>query len=169
MGVILFMLLLAPDQKADLKAIEELHRKDIAANKAYDVEALAALWTEDVVTMPPSTTPVVGKKANIELLKAVEEQAKLVTIMEYEQKWEEVQILGDYAYEWGIFRSIVKLKTANETMRSEFRVMRILKRDTDGSWRVHRSIWNSSPPPESKPPQQNLPSGVTVLPPPKRP
>ncbi len=170
MGALLFMLLFAaaPDQKADLKAIEELHRRDVAANKAYDVDALASLWTDDVVTMPPAMAPIVGKKANRDLLEAAAKQAKQLDILEYDQKWQEIEILGDYAYEWGIFRSTVKLKTGqSEPMKSEFRVMRILKRQTDGGWKVYRSIWNSAPPPEPAK-AQGLPSSQMILPPPTK-
>ena len=171
MGVFLVMLLLAatPDQKADQKAIEELHKKDVTATKVYDVEALTALLTEDIVSMPPGTPPVVGKKANRELLLVGEQASKQVDIVEYDQKWEELKFLGDYAYEWGIFYSVVRQKSGGPTMKSEFRVMRILKRQEDGSWKVHRSIWNSAPPPEQAPPKQALPNGTVVLPPPKRP
>jgi uncharacterized protein (TIGR02246 family) len=166
----MLLLAAAPDQKADLRAIEELHKRDVAANKAYDVEALAALWTDDVVNMPPASPPVVGKKANRELLEAAAPQAKLLDI-DYTQQWQEIQILGDYAYEWGIFRSAVKPKTAGEgePLKAEFRVMRILKRQPDNSWKVYRSIWNSAPPPDL-PKAQGLPSGPVILPPqPKKP
>jgi ketosteroid isomerase-like protein len=165
----MLLLAAAPDQKADLRAIEDLHRRDIAANKAFDVEALAALWTDDVVNMPPATPPIVGKKANRDLLLAAEAQAKQLDILEYDQEWSEVQIVGDYAYEWGVFRSTIKLKTATgDPVKSEFRVMRVLKRQADGGWKVHRSIWNSALPPE-QPRSQGLPSGPVILPPMKRP
>jgi ketosteroid isomerase-like protein len=36
-----------------MRGIEELRRRDEAASKAYDVEALAALWTDDPVALPP--------------------------------------------------------------------------------------------------------------------
>jgi uncharacterized protein (TIGR02246 family) len=165
----MLLLAAAPDQKADLRAIDDLHRRDIAANKAYDVEALAALWTDDVVTMPPGMAPIVGKKANRDLLEANEVQAKQIDILGYEQQWEEIRVLGDYAYEWGIFRSTAKLKAAptSDPIKSEFRVMRVLKRQPDGGWKVHRSIWNSAPPPEPPKPQ-GLPSGPVILPPPPK-
>ncbi len=172
MGVVLLMLLLAaaPDQKADLKAIEELHKRDIAANKAYDIETLTSLWTDDVVTMPPATPPIVGKKANHDMLVAAEPMAKLVDILDYKQDWKELQILGEYAYEWGIFSSVVKGKQGSpEPLKSEFRVMRILKRQPDGSWKVHRSIWNSAPPPETPQPKAEDFKTPVILPPPKRP
>jgi len=37
----------------DLAAIEALRRRDEAASKSWDVEALAALCTEDVVMIAP--------------------------------------------------------------------------------------------------------------------
>jgi ketosteroid isomerase-like protein len=145
--LVLFVFL--ADQKSDLQAIEELHKRDVAAAKAYDVEALATLWTDDIVSMPPSAQPIVGKKANRDVLAAGEAQAKQVEIVEYSQKWDEVTVAGDYAYEWGTFKSLIKMKTGGATSSAEFKVMRILKRQPDGSWKVHRSIWNEIPPPKA--------------------
>lgn len=142
MTLLFFLLLLVPDQKADSKAIEELHRKDIAATKAYDVEALVALWTDDIISMPPNGQPIIGKKANRENLEAGREQSKLVDILDYGQKWEEVTISGDFAYEWGTFRSQIATKANAVTVKAEFKVLRVLKRQADGGWRIHRSIWN---------------------------
>jgi ketosteroid isomerase-like protein len=141
-----FLLLLAPDQKADLKAIDELHRKEVAATRVYDVPALAALWTDEIVSMPPNGQAIIGKKANRESLQAGEEQSKLVDIMDYAQKWEEVTISGDYAYEWGTFRSQITVKATAVTAKAEFKVMRVLMRQPDGSWKIHRTIWNEIPP-----------------------
>jgi ketosteroid isomerase-like protein len=145
-----FLLLLAPDQRADLKAdlksIEELHRKEVAATKIYDVATLTALWTEDVVAMPPNGQPIIGKAANHDFLAAGEAQTKLVDIMDFAQKWEEVTVSGDYAFEWGTFRSQITVKANAISSKAEFKVMRILKRQPDGTWKIHRTIWNEIPP-----------------------
>jgi ketosteroid isomerase-like protein len=144
--LLLFLMLLAPDQKADLKAIDELHKKEVAATKAYDVAALAALWSEEIVSLPPGGSPLIGKKANREALQAGEEQSKQVDIMDYAQKWEEVTISGDYAFEWGTFRSQVTVKATAVTGKAEFKVLRVLKRQGDGTWKIHRTVWNEIPP-----------------------
>ncbi len=146
MLLLALMLLLPPDQKTDLRAIDELHRKDQAATKAYDVAALTALWTDDVIAFPPNGQPIVGKKANTDNLNAGLEQSKLMDILDYNQKWEEVTIAGDYAYEWGTFYSMVALRSTAQTTKAEFKVMRVLKRQPDGNWKVHRSMWNEIPP-----------------------
>ncbi len=152
MTALLFLLLLVPDQRADLRAIEELHKRDVAATKAYDVDALTLLWTDDIVTMPPSAQPVQGKKANRDLLIAGQERAKQVDIVEYNQKWEEITVTGEFAYEWGTFNSIIKAKSNGQTANAQFKVMRVLKRQPDGTWRVHRSMWNEIPPPSPSTP-----------------
>jgi ketosteroid isomerase-like protein len=156
MTFLLFLLLLGPDQKADLKAIDELHKKEVAATRAYDVPALAALWTDEIVSLPPGGAPLIGKKANREALQAGEEQSKLVDIMDYAQKWEEVTITGDYAFEWGTFRSQIVVKATAVSAKAEFKVLRVLKRQPDGSWKIHRTVWNEIPP---------APPGLTDAPP----
>src|SRR4051812_11964157 len=85
----------------DKKAIQELHDRDIKASMEFDVEALADIWTQDIVSMPPGQPPVVGKEANRALLlKSQAEMAKM-EILGYNEEWQEVQLLGENAVEWG--------------------------------------------------------------------
>ena len=83
-----------PDARlaSDRRAIEELHRRDITTAKAYDVETLVSLWTDDIVALAPSAAPIVGKSAG-------------------------------------------RATTFEVSARPR----------ADGSWRIHRTIWNSLP------------------------
>lgn len=131
--------------EADMKAIEKLHQKDIAASKTYDVETLVSLWTDDVVALPPGLPPAKGKDRNQAGLISGRDQMMKYEVIEYDQHWEEVQILGDYAYEWGSFTGVMRLRTGGDLIRQNYKALRILKRMTDGSWKVHRTIWNDAP------------------------
>lgn len=130
---------------ADLKAIEELHRRDIAATKVYDIEALASLMTDDIVSLPPGQPPLVGKAANLAMLEAGREESVKYEVVEYEQLWKEVQVEGDYAFEWGVFKGAVRPKAGGDVIRQDYNVVRVLKRQPDGSWKVHRTTWNNAP------------------------
>ncbi len=45
----------------DRKAIEELHQQDIQASMAYDINALANLWDEEMVSLPPGQPALIGR------------------------------------------------------------------------------------------------------------
>jgi ketosteroid isomerase-like protein len=136
---------------ADLAAIRELHRRDIAATQAFDVETLLSLLTDDVVSLPPGHAPVVGKPAVRAMLESMREQSKNIEVLVYEHNWQQVHLEGGYAFEWGAFVSTVRLNR-RDTIRETLNALRILQRQPDGSWKVYRTIWNEGPAasPESK-------------------
>ena len=129
----------------DLKAIEALTVKDIAATKAYDVEGLVALWTEDIVALPPGSDPVIGKEANRKLLEAGRAASAQFETLEYEQDWQEIRVVHDFAWERGVFTGAVRPKAGGDVIRYRYNVLRILQRQPDGSWLVHRTMWNDRP------------------------
>ncbi len=130
---------------AALKSIEELRQRDIAASKTYDAEALASLWTEDAVTLAPGQAPLYGKEAIRAKLARAKAAVAEVEVLEYEEVFEETLILGDYAVEWGYIRGAERIHPGGPVQQSRFKVMRILKRQSDRSWLFHRSIYNEAP------------------------
>src|ERR1051326_2949535 len=82
----------------DKEAIEQLHHDDIAASLAFDVDKLTATWDDEIVSMPPNSKPLVGKAANHEYLLSQQKALANVEILGYEETWDEVRIIGDYAY-----------------------------------------------------------------------
>lgn len=126
----------------DREAIEELRRRDVAASKALDVEGLASLWTDDCVALAPGQPPARGKARIRSQLAAMAAWARDNEIVEYEEEFEELEILGDTAIEWGHIRGAERPRAGGDLKRSQYKVMRVLKRQPDGRWLVHRSIFN---------------------------
>lgn len=127
----------AASDSPERKAIEELDRKDIAASKKDDVDALLALWTEDGVLLQPGSAPVVGKAAIREVLLQQQQLAAQVQTMAYDEKWDEVLIENGHAFEWGHITATMKLPNAREVQQS-VNAIRVLARQPDGSWRFAR-------------------------------
>jgi ketosteroid isomerase-like protein len=67
-----------------------------------------------------------------------------VEVLVYVLDFEEVKVLGDYAFEWGTIRGAMRSKDSDEIEHSSYNVMRILKKQADGQWKVHRTIWNDN-------------------------
>jgi ketosteroid isomerase-like protein len=127
-----------------LRGIEELRRRDEAASKAYDVAALAALWTDDPVALAPGQPVRRGPQLRAQL-SGLAEAAGRVEVLEYREVFEETYIFGETAVEWGRIEGKERNRATGEVTAERFHVMRILKRLADGSWRVHRSIFAPGP------------------------
>jgi ketosteroid isomerase-like protein len=132
----------ASSEAEDQHAIEQLHQDEIVANLAFDVDKLTNTWDDDVVAMPPGSKPIVGKAANHEHLDSQQKAMANVEILGYEETWDEVRILGDYAYEYGTIRSRIREANAKDETLLEYNVMRVLKKEPSGAWKVYRTIWN---------------------------
>jgi ketosteroid isomerase-like protein len=128
--------------RKDLDAIEDIHRRDVAATKAGDLEALKSLMDAQCVVFPPDSEPEAGQ-SYLDHARASSDGAEPQTeILELVQEWEEVQLLGDFAYEQGVVRYAVR--DANGTViRETQRLMRLLRRQPDGGWRVLRAMWHA--------------------------
>lgn len=126
----------------DREAIEQLHQDDIAGSLAFDVDKLTNTWDDEVVSMPPNSKPVAGKAANHEFLQSQQKAMANVDILGYEETWDEVRILGEYAYEYGNIRSRIRQQNAKDETPLEYNVMRVLKKQPSGAWKIYRTIWN---------------------------
>ena len=127
----------------DRQAIEDLHQDDIAGSLAFDIDKLTNTWDDDVISMPPGSQPIVGKAANHEYLQSQQKAMANVEILGYEEAWDEVRLLGDYAYEYGTIKSRIREQNAKDETPLEFNVMRVLKKQPSGSWKIYRTIWNN--------------------------
>ena len=130
----------------DQKAIAELQRRDIEANMALDTEKLLALRTDDVVYLVPGRAPLAGQDAVRKYLEEIRGQLANWDMLAYEENWQEVQVVGDFAFEWGT----VNIRARQEGERRESaalrNVMQMLRRQPDGDWKISRAVWNLQSP-----------------------
>lgn len=132
------------DTRAALEAIEALHRTDRRASLAHDAETLLSLWSDDPAALPPRG-PIVRGDTLREWLRSSLAAGSGWETVEYVQDWQEVQVVGDYAWDLGTYRGRSRNRETGEEVTSRGKLLRILKREPDGSWKVHRSIWNQDP------------------------
>ncbi|HWR14562.1 MAG TPA: nuclear transport factor 2 family protein [Terriglobales bacterium] len=135
----------------DQEAINDLHSRDIEASIALDADRLQSLWTDDVVMIHPGEPPIVGRDANMKKLQQHIDEMKSTEMLAYDEQFQEVHIIADTAYEWGVITGRTRPFSGGEEHPFRYNVMRILKRQPDGSWKIARSIYNDAvPPPELK-------------------
>jgi ketosteroid isomerase-like protein len=123
-----------------MRGIETLRRRDEAASKAYDVEALAELWTPDIVALPPGQPVKRAADMRADLVRLAD-AARDLEVLDYREVFDETLVFGDVAVEWGHIEGSERERSTGKVTRSRFHVMRILKRVEDGTWKVHRSIF----------------------------
>ncbi len=131
-------------EAADQAGIRKLQERDIAASIASDVDALLALWTDDGVLLAPGQAPISGKDKLRAFYEKYRDAMASTEVLGYEDQWQEVRILGDYAYQWGQIHSRRRTGQSKQEVSDVVNAMRILKRGEDGSWRVARAIYNEA-------------------------
>jgi uncharacterized protein (TIGR02246 family) len=128
------------DETDALAAIQELHEKDIEASKARDFDTLLSLWTEDGVLLEPGKNPTIGIEAIKAYMEEQKEASKAYEIKKYEHRWDEIKVVGDWAFEWGYFDAVAEMIATGEVIEQRGKLLRVLRKQKDGSWRVARVI-----------------------------
>jgi len=125
----------------DLRAIEALNQRDVQAALAGDAATMMSQWTDDFVLLPPTGPIMRGRAAIAEAFRGAENPG----IVDYVLDIQEVKVLGDHAFQWGTYCYAVRPRDDGETARTSGKIMRILQRQQDGSWKMHRGITTLDP------------------------
>ncbi|UCE58398.1 MAG: SgcJ/EcaC family oxidoreductase [Phycisphaerales bacterium] len=128
----------------DLKAIQQLHEADKRATLALHVDALLDLWADDGVMLRPGSAPIVGKEAIKEVLRRWNPDPDQVEPLRADIDFQDVKIIGDWAIEYGTFDSAWHVSGEEAPVTSVGNILRVLKRQPDGSWKCARAIWNTN-------------------------
>ncbi len=133
------------DAAADMKTINACRDQYVAAVNAGDAVAVAATLTDDAIDMGQYEPAVEGKQA---IQASYETMFKEHTV-KIALTPLETQVLGDWGYDRGTYTITVTPKTG-KPFEDSGKYLDILKRLPDGSWKVSRSIYNTSNPPPGK-------------------
>jgi len=124
------------------KAIADGYVRWIEATKAKDVEAAVALYTNDAVMLPDDANMVSGKEA----IRAFYRQWYSGKDKLIRQQFDDTGMFmssPDVAIETADFSGV----SSSDGKETKFRGKNLIvwKRQPDGSWKILRDIWNSSP------------------------
>ena len=131
--------------EADLRAIEALNQQDVDAVMAGDITAIASQWTDDFVVLPPAGPIVRGRTANAEIAERGRARLQDIEPIAYTVDFEEIKVFGEYACEWGTYRGSMRPRAGGETISYSGKLIRILQRQPDGSWKMHRTMATTDP------------------------
>jgi uncharacterized protein (TIGR02246 family) len=127
-------------KSASRRAIERLHARDMRASAAGDFATLRSLVDDDAVMLPPGGAVHRGAKDLDLAFERMRNAPASHRVLEYRMEFEEVKIFGSYAVEWGVIRGTTRDMKTGQINKSEYHVMRVLRR-RNGRWKVYRSIW----------------------------
>ncbi len=125
------------------KSIEEMNAKLSEAVANGDAEAAAACYTEDAQAFPPNEKMISGRDDIKEFFAAG--FAKGFSGLELTVS--EVSGAGDMAYETGTYETTVNPAGQDVVaFTDKGKYIVIWKKGEDGTWRLHRHVWNSNMP-----------------------
>jgi uncharacterized protein (TIGR02246 family) len=120
---------------ADLAAIEKLHQEDIDVTLSQDPKGLADVWAEDGVRITPGNPPTVGKAAIAAENEKDHAEHPEFKVLKYAPEIKDVQIADGWAIEVGSVEATYRLSAKDNPVNVNDRGMRLLKRQSDGSWK----------------------------------
>jgi ketosteroid isomerase-like protein len=125
----------------DMAGIEKLHSQDVAATLSRDTAALTELWTDDAVRLGQGGPDDIGKEA----IRATNERQKAATpelrVLSYVPETKELTITDDgWAFEWRYYTASYVESPGGEVKRVRGKVLMVLKRLPDGSWKSARAM-----------------------------
>ena len=136
-----------PSFEQDMINIERLHQRDKEATLSDSADQLAALWDKDAVRFLTDRPAEIGAAA----IYADDKKWELSTGRErtlcVDMEIQDVKITGDWAFEWAYGSG--KIAKGDKVSIQYSKVLRVMKRQSDGTWRFARVMGLVSPLPSA--------------------
>jgi ketosteroid isomerase-like protein len=127
---------------AQMIGIEKLHQQDVAATLSGDAMALSELWTDDAVRLEPGGPAEIGKQLIYTEDKKGRVEHPHLKILTYSPEIRDIKIVDGWAFEWGYFNSSYRESPNSEVKSLRGKLLRVLRKQSDGSWKFARVMWN---------------------------
>ncbi len=136
-----------PGEGGSRRAIEAAVQRYVDASNQGDADALASLYADDAVLLPPDHEPVRGRTAIGEFWSQGTDEGLEVTTLT-------VEVDGDLGYLVGRYH----LPATDEEPADSGKYVMCLKRQRDGVWKLTADIWNRSGEAEDEEDSRGAPS-----------
>jgi ketosteroid isomerase-like protein len=121
--------------------IDRLHQQDVEATLTDKADELAKLWDSEAVRIQPGRPAEIGKGEIYANDKRWEAKPDRPRTLCYKSEIKDIQIAGDWAFEWGYF----SYQDSSDPKPMRGKVLRVMKRQPDGSWKFARVIAFNEP------------------------
>ena len=122
--------------KQEMTAIERLHEQDKEATLADSADQLAKMWDKDAVRFSGDRPAEIGAATIYADDKKWEMSSGRERTLCYDLEIQDIQVAGDWAFEWGY--GSYKIEKGDKVTVQYGQLMRVMKRQSDGSWRFAR-------------------------------
>ena len=124
--------------------IQVFNHKLEEATRRMDNAATLALWTEDGISLLPSTKPIVGKPAIAAFLESVTAPIKGAKMQKFEMECFAIDVSDNLATEWCTEHQIVQMPGGKPPFDGHGKMLLVLRKGSDGNWRMEREMWNQA-------------------------
>ena len=118
----------------DEQAIRDLVATWEKATALDDYDTVASLMSEDATFLTPGNPPMRGREAIMALARSMQGKVRVEAVGTFE----EIQVLGDWAYAWRTMRVTVTPAGGGAAMRRAGNTLTIFRREPDGRWVLTR-------------------------------
>jgi uncharacterized protein (TIGR02246 family) len=132
----------AEDDARDIEAINAILAAHVAAVNSGDTAGNLAGFMDDVVYLPPAGPPVRGKAALASFVGSFYD----AFTADIGMVAEETILMGDWAFQWGFLTGAVRPLDGGEETPMNGKWAYLYQRQSDGTWKIARDIYNSEPP-----------------------
>jgi len=130
----------AGDEEA-VRQIIQVRDAWIAGVRAKDVDRLMGYLTDDVIMMHPNRAAVIGKEANrADLIAAFGKFS-----VEQTAESDEIIVAGEWAFDRSRATTTLTPVAGGERVTVRSKTITILRRRTEGAWKIARVIGNLDP------------------------
>jgi ketosteroid isomerase-like protein len=120
----------------DMIGIERLHQQDKEATLSDSADQLAKLWDKDAVRLLAERPAEIGAATIYADDKRWEMSSGRERDLCYDLEVQDIQFAGDWAFEWA-YGSLKTSKDGKVSIQYA-KIMRVMKRQSDGTWRFAR-------------------------------
>ena len=125
---------------ADRKGIQDVTDRWLKAMTTNDSTAVAALYTEDAMLLPPNEPAVKGRAAIRHYL------GQFPKITSFKAPLVEIEGNGNVAYARGTYEVTLMPPGSKTPVKDSGKFIEIRRKEPDGSWLILRDLWNQDPP-----------------------
>lgn len=131
------------DMEALATALDQITTASHQAWEAGDAAAMAALFTDDAMVLPPEAPAIQGRAPLEEWERQLIAQT---TLRHMTSTRTALGASGDIAWDVGTYSLSIQLAGQTQAMQQEGKYLTVYKRQAGGTWKVHVDIWNTNAP-----------------------
>jgi uncharacterized protein (TIGR02246 family) len=132
----------APDTEGDIAEIQALYKGYFKSAEAGDLDKFISFFDDNAIRSEPGMQAIIGKEAIKERFGVLFSVADNSLTLIGDRI---IEVCGDMAYGYNEVTLTSKPKDGSPVIKTDMKVLTILKRQDDGSWKIYIDSFNYHP------------------------